>query len=294
MSFKILVSILFYNDVKSVCHLISDFTGEKQKFDLLVMDNGSQLENHETLKKNYPSVTILRQEINLGYTGGNNHVFQWAVKHGYDYVVICNQDIHIENGFMDKLYTILSETNISVLGVVEKDMDTKEIVVVGGLGYNKLRMKSHWLRVLKNMNTNVMRVDYVQGALVVFSQSALKAGLAYDPNIFMYYDEFDLGFLMQKKGIVPFVAPHLCVFHKTHDKHFTLIKGYFLHRNRIYLAKKHLTFFQYFLFCLTFFMEITPKLIVRFMEGRAHYVLACIHGCLDGFGGRMGKGRYVS
>jgi hypothetical protein len=91
----------------SVCVVILNYNGRKllgrflpviartdyQPLELVVVDNASQDDSCGWLQARWPQVTLLRQERNLAYAGGNNVGIRYAMAKGHRYVVIANNDI---------------------------------------------------------------------------------------------------------------------------------------------------------------------------------------------------------
>lgn len=294
MSSKILVSVLFYNNVSDAINTIESWLFQEEKnFDLIIIDNASEITQSEHLKRLFPEVYFIRLGHNLGYSGGNNYVLEWGYKKGYDFIIICNQDIHIEKDFMTKLVKDLPSHAHQMIGVIERDMKSKKIITAGGRDVDYFRMKAKWLNKIDDDEDKIMKADYVQGALIIFPRHVLDKGLRFDANLFMYCDEIDLGLQMKKMGIGAVIYKDLSVFHKTDDKRFSLIQGYFIHRNRVYLAKKYLIQMRYLLFLIIFITELFLKLVIRSLTGYGFFSLACFRGFLDGLKGQMGKGKYI-
>ncbi len=61
--------------------------------ELVVVDNASSDDSCGWLRARWPQVTLLRQDRNLAYAGGNNVGIRYAMEKGYRYVVIANNDI---------------------------------------------------------------------------------------------------------------------------------------------------------------------------------------------------------
>jgi GT2 family glycosyltransferase len=88
-------------------------------FKLLLIDNGSNLENYENLKSSLPNNPILelcRIDDNRGYVGGINFGLEKANAYNPEYCLIMNND------------TILDENAISELVTTSKNFDDKAIV----------------------------------------------------------------------------------------------------------------------------------------------------------------------
>jgi len=91
----------------SVCVIILNYNGrgllgrflpliartDYQPLELVVVDNASTDDSCGWLRARWPQVTLLRQERNLAYAGGNNVGIRYALEKGHRYVVIANNDI---------------------------------------------------------------------------------------------------------------------------------------------------------------------------------------------------------
>lgn len=64
-----------------------------QPLELVVVDNASADDSCGWMRARWPQVTLLRQEQNLAYAGGNNAGIRYAMARGHRYVVIANNDI---------------------------------------------------------------------------------------------------------------------------------------------------------------------------------------------------------
>src|SRR5690349_20355289 len=69
----------------------------------LLVDNGSPDGSGARLHARFPDVPYLQTGRNLGYTGGNNRGFEWALAHGADHVVVLNNDTVVEGSCVSAL-----------------------------------------------------------------------------------------------------------------------------------------------------------------------------------------------
>jgi GT2 family glycosyltransferase len=120
----------------------------------------------------------------------------------------------------------------------------------------------------------------------------LEKSVFFDENLFMYYDEADLGFQLRSAGLEALVEPRVRVRHKNKAKHFNPTVEYFLQRNRLYMIRKHGAWYHKLLFgAYLCFCELPLKFIVRGAQGRFAFLRAACLGLWDGLAGRMGRGR---
>ena len=76
--------------------------------DLIVADSGSTDGSREVLKNEFPEVQTILLDGNYGFTGGYNRAFGQLCqsspgKPGYDYLVMINSDIEVEDGWLEPL-----------------------------------------------------------------------------------------------------------------------------------------------------------------------------------------------
>src|SRR5690606_14046053 len=69
-----------------------------QQLEVIVVDNGSEVDNGQLFRSIYPSTPILRSEKNLGFAGGNNLGIEHATG---DYLLFLNNDTEITAGFIE-------------------------------------------------------------------------------------------------------------------------------------------------------------------------------------------------
>ena len=63
---------------------------------IVVVDDGSSDGTWEMLKRDYPSVIVLRGDGNLWWTRANNWAIKHCITHGCDYIALLNPDVLVE------------------------------------------------------------------------------------------------------------------------------------------------------------------------------------------------------
>ena len=91
---RVLVSVLTYNASEDALKTLECLSRQTySQMQLQVIDNASTNDCVTAIGRRFPNIEIKVLPRNLGYTGGNNVARSQAVAEGYDYVIICNQDI---------------------------------------------------------------------------------------------------------------------------------------------------------------------------------------------------------
>ncbi|RZL30275.1 MAG: glycosyltransferase family 2 protein, partial [Pedobacter sp.] len=72
-----------------------------EDFDIIVADNGSTDDSLSILKTKFPTLTILDNKVNLGFSEGNNKVLEYSLKKGYTYSLVLNNDTEVTPELLD-------------------------------------------------------------------------------------------------------------------------------------------------------------------------------------------------
>lgn len=282
---KVLVSILNYNNSSDTIVTIRCFLQQTYaNLTIQVVDNASSDGSIAAIQSAFPDIPVIAMPENLGYTGGNNRALERGVELGYDYILICNQDIEVGKDFVTNLVnTAVCHPNAAVVGGVEKNYYTNEISAAGGRGFNPVVARSRWRKELDSASALAECTDFVQGAAVLIAARAISAGLRFDPVLFMYLDEIDLGFQVRKLGFDVYLDTSGLIRHKCRPLKMNLLAGYLIQRNRVYLVAKHYrrsTLLSHLLYAA--FLELPGKALLRIAQGHFRFAVACVHGFLDG------------
>lgn len=291
---RVLVSVLSYNSPEHTIATIRSFRQQNYAdFHLQLVDNASMPGFVEQLVKTFPDLDIKVLKENLGYTGGNNLALRQGLAEGYDYVIISNHDIELdENALTCLIETAASYPDAGLVGGVEVCYFTGEVQVVDRGRFSCWTSRAGRLTDVPQSKEEAVRVSSIQGALVLFTRRTLEAGVFLDDNLFMYYDEIDLGFTLERKRLRAYVDPRVRVRHKNKVKWFNQRSGYFQQRNRVYMVRKYGEWYhRWFYFCYASFLELPLKIFFRSFQGHADFARACLLGHIDGLKGRMGHGR---
>ncbi len=109
---KVIVLVLSYNGKYLLDECLTSYTQNSYKNkEIVVIDNGSTDNTKQYVEENYPSVKVLRTEVNLKYSGGFNFGFKYAFdEQKCDYVLVTNNDIKADRELINELVKV-AETN---------------------------------------------------------------------------------------------------------------------------------------------------------------------------------------
>lgn len=97
MSFlRILAIVVTYNGRKHIEKCLSPLCPGNSQVSVLVVDNGSTDDTPDFIRERFPGVEIVETGRNLGFGAANNMGFEFALRNGYDYVYLLNQDAWVD------------------------------------------------------------------------------------------------------------------------------------------------------------------------------------------------------
>jgi GT2 family glycosyltransferase len=290
---RVLVSVLNYKSVDDPIATIQSLQRQDySNFHLQVVDNASPNDCVAQIREKIPDVDIRVTAENLGYCGGNNYALRQSLVEGYDHVVVCNEDIEVAPDAIRFLVeTAEAHPDAGVVGAVEICHFTNEVRAVRGTGFSFWTSRPRWSTDLSTADAP-LPASYVQGAMVLFTRRALEAGVFMNEDLFIYYDEADVGFQLATAELRAYVDPRVRVRHKNQVKFYNPRSGYLHQRNRVYVVHRYGKWYHRVVFHLgVALVELPAKVLVRAMQRRSRFARACLLGYMDGVAGRTGPGR---
>ena len=205
-SCKPLISIvlLVYNGENYIQKCAFSVRGQSySEIEIIVVDNGSIDRSMQILKSTYPNWTYVEHKDNVGFAAGMNSGIRIARG---DYIVPLNQDVYLEENFVDKCFNIMeTRTRAGALGAEEYKWAggklTDELRSPGPALFLRLRIKGVMLKI----GPPIAKSFGVNGSFPFLRKEALIElkkldGHVYDPAFFSGWEDQDLWWRMQLRG----------------------------------------------------------------------------------------------
>lgn len=225
--FELSITICSWNtiaDTRACLQSLRDASGEGN-FEVIVVDNASSDGSAEMVENEFPEFRLLRQNTNLGFTGGHNLAI--AQRKGVN-VALLNSDTVVHPGAVSTLIAYMAHNPDA--GVVGPKLLNPD----GSLQYSCRRFPNpvaaafrntflgRWFPNNKYVRTYLMHdfdhtvareVDWVSGA-AMFIQGPLvdKIG-ALDPSYFMYCEDTDYCKRAWQSGFKVVYVPDAVITH---------------------------------------------------------------------------------
>lgn len=197
-------------------------TSEGLRLEYIVVDNGSTDGSQAMLQSQYPQVKLLANQENVGFGRANNQGMDVAQGR---YALLFNSDALATPDFLQRMVS-LAESNLKIgmVGAHLLNRDgsfqasytgfptlAREFLILSGLG-RKLYgyyFPSHG----PEEDKGPQKVDYVEGACMLVRLEAYRQIGGFDPAFFMYAEEVDWCFSLQKGGWEIWYEPGAKVIH---------------------------------------------------------------------------------
>ena len=214
---SVAVVVLNWNDAKLLPSSVGSLLKQTVKCDVIVVDNASE-DNSKSVIENFgDKVTPLWNSKNRGFAGGVNTGIRYALKQGYKYVALLNNDAVADKNWIKYLVGELIED--PTLGSVacsllsdngNKYDSTGDYYTTWGLPFPRGRGEK-----VKGQYDNDQFIAAVSGGASMFKAEFFKDVGLYDEDFFAYYEDVDLGLRGQLRGWSSKFVPKAKVFHAT-------------------------------------------------------------------------------
>lgn len=182
-------------------------------FEVILVDNASIDNSVELIQQKYPQVKIIQNTKNYGFGKANN---QGIKKASGSWLMLLNSDTILPQGTLVQLLTYIKDENNSVIGIKTLNKDDS-IQPSAGFFPTLFRLFNQMFfiddlpgikKILKPYQQNNLAfyqrnqiVDWVMGSCMLIPKKYYELVGGFDEQIFMYGEEVDLCYRLQKKGL---------------------------------------------------------------------------------------------
>ncbi len=221
-------------------------------YDIVVVDNASSDGSARAVREAFPGVTVVENESNLGFSGGNNRGIELALDRGADYVLLLNNDTTLVHpGFLSLLVAYLEDNrDAAAVGPLVLYPRSDLVWSAGGRLHLALGLCSH---MGKNRPVGLLtarepyRVDYVPGCCMLIRSGAVAEVGQLDPDYFLYFEDLDWCCRAARHGYRCMIYPVAAIYHEKSGTsgeagtdRLSPTQAFFFARNGILFARKNL------------------------------------------------------
>lgn len=198
------------------------------EYEIIVIDNNSSDGSATIIRETYPKVIMLQNSVNRGFSKANNQGI--GIAKG-EHVLFLNSDTELIDNSIDKMIEFMASNN--KIGTVSGKCLYPDGRIQWSIGkfpspYMFLRscildpyIKHTILKILCSYKSNKITItadaiqeqDYPYGAYFMIKRNILKKIEGFDENLFLYAEDMDLGYRIQKCGLINYYLPSAKVMH---------------------------------------------------------------------------------
>ena len=215
-------------------------------FEFIIIDDCSTDDSVGFIEQNYPNITLLKNEKNVGFSKTCNKGIFVATK---DLVFLVNSDVKVsENFFENQFQYFHDETTFGVMGCI-MNFDGKKIEDAARMPrYKGGKFKANQFYFSENLNDKLL-TTYLSGAnALIDSQKMKKVGGFSEIYSPFYFEDFDLGLRAWQMGWKCYYDHQSISYHRVSASTNNINKSNFVkityNRNSFYLQAIHLQGFR--------------------------------------------------
>jgi GT2 family glycosyltransferase len=203
-----------------------------------------------TRESEQKALIIIDTKKNLGYAGGNNVGIRFSLNYlNADYIMILNNDTVVNSNLIEKLIEVFSfHEEAGIAGPLEYSYNEPYSIQSAG---GRFRLYTGRHELLKNSLQRVKSVDWLIGCCMLIKKDLFYNLGYFDERYFLYVEEVDFAYRVKKGGYKTYITPETCIWHKggkKGGKTFDELYDFYVLRNRLLFALKHLKYNQLLIF----------------------------------------------
>ena len=199
-----------FNGAQGIGRALSSLREQSREIDVVVVDNGSGDGSPALLRDEFPEVTVLGLERNIGFGPALNHAVR---EHRADPLIFLNSDVECEPRFVEALLDAAAEGVQSVAGVLLQEQ-APGLIDSAGVVADRTLMGFDYLHG-EPREAAVGAADPLgpTGGAALYDRRAFDAVGGFDERIFLYYEDLDLALRMAGAGARCRLAPGATALH---------------------------------------------------------------------------------
>jgi GT2 family glycosyltransferase len=249
---QVAVVILNWNGKKYLQQFLpSVLASTYQNMEIVVGDNASTDGSVQFLQEAYPTVTVVENDQNYGFTGGYNRILKRV---NADYYILLNSDIEVTPGWIEPVITLMESDHLVAAAAPKiKSFKQKNYFehagAAGGFidayGYPFCQGRIFFdIEEDRGQYNDSKEIFWASGAALFIKRNCWDECGGFDERFFAHMEEIDLCWRLKNMGLKVMYCAQSEVYHVgggTLDTE-NPYKTYLNFRNNLVLLKKNLPF----------------------------------------------------
>lgn len=218
------VILVSYNTInmtrKALSHLFA--SSHNLEMNVYIIDNASKDNSAETLRSEYPDITLIENNQNVGFGRANNQALPYINSR---YVLLLNTDAFVEQDTISKTVAYMdANPKCGILGVKLFGSDgklqpscrffpTPWNTFFNRTGLNRIFTGVKMVDDMTWDHASVRECDWVPGCYFLIRKEVIDQVGLFDPRYFLYFEELDLCFAAKRADWHVTYFPYTSVVH---------------------------------------------------------------------------------
>lgn len=278
MNSKVAIILVNYNGEEYIKDCIDSIKAiDYDDYKIIVVDNNSTDDSLNYLRKLTDEIILIESKENGGFSFGNNLGIQYALKDGFEYFLLLNNDTLVKKDFLTRMLESFKRyPNVGAVGAKIMYYPDKNRIWFGGGNVNWKRFKvvhNHIKELDIGQCNKEVEINFMTGCSLLINKSVIeKVGLL-DEEYFMYCEDLDFCFRILENNFKIIFNPEAIIYHKVsmssggEDSPFSL---YWKTKNTIKVMNRYkykTSKFNYLIGKFTFYLENIVKAIKFRIKG---------------------------
>lgn len=287
------IIIVNYNNLSDTLECVEslkkvNYTNKK----IIIIDNNSTEKITDAQIDPDSGITIINNETNLGFTGGNNTGIKIAAGFNPKYLLLLNNDTTVSKDFLGHMVRVMeNNAEIEIAGAVNCYYSRPGTIWQTGGHLRKfsgsLKM-FYWGQKLESLPPELIQCDYVPGSSLMVRAETIKIIGLLNDDFFFQCEDLDWGMKIRQRNKKIVCIPDSIIFHKVSSSTQSFISFYFYHRNMLKILREYSPL--PFISCSSFILYSLLKSGKLFLEGNSVSAISIFYSINDFFAGKFGRG----
>ncbi len=263
-----------YNLTLNFVKSLIKHTSRNISYEIIIVDNCSKQQDYNFLKnglREYEKTTkLVRSNINTGFGGGNMYGTQFAKG---KYLAFINNDVIFKEDCLTSLLKyMIKNPDTGVSSPQQLNRENKPVFCFDYYHGIRKELFGRWfieftskkVKREKKIYKKTITVDVLQGCFMFFDTRKFSEIGGFDTNLFLYFEEMDICFRLDKKGYKSALIPETVFIHlhgESTAKNYLIKKE--LKLSQLYIARKNHSYYKFSIIRLIVLIKIFLKSIFK-------------------------------
>lgn len=299
---QIVIILVNYNGKQYNTACIESILAGKGGYEkkIYVVDNASRDDSMQILQERYgdsAEIELIRLDDNYGFSYANNVGIHKALEEGAEYVLLLNNDTEIAPDMLEMLIQCAQRHPGSMIAPKIYYSDHREVIWSAGGGVSPVIRKARHIgldQTDRGQFETERKIGFATGCALLIPAPVIEKAGVLDERFFLYYEDTEYSFRLQKLGISIYYCPRAVMYHKVGASSKgadSPLCAYYIARNWLLCNHEHLGA-VYTLFLIYYMINRSVCCLLWLTQGKRELVKATWRGIRDYQKHIFGKSRY--